>query len=74
MLESPRIVSVKAPVEMRLSIRNSIRQMDRGAMLLRVSVSSCDDFALAREKAYSIFDFGETAFEFFRIAVIILRA
>ena len=47
---------------MRERFRNSARWMVRCAILLRVSVPSCDGFALAREKAYPIFDFGEIFF------------
>lgn len=53
--------------------RNSTRQMGGCAMLLRASIPLCNGFALAREKADPIFDFGEIFFEFLRIAAIMLR-
>jgi hypothetical protein len=58
---------------MRERLRNSVRWKVRCAILLRVSIPSRDGFALAREKADPIFDFGESFFEFLRIAAIMLR-
>jgi len=58
---------------MRERLRNSVRWMVRCAILLRVSILSRDGFILAREKADPILDFGESFFEFLRIAATMLR-
>jgi hypothetical protein len=73
LFEALRKVSVEASIEMCESCRNPVWQIDRRAVLLSISVLSRDDFALPRKKAYPIFDFGETVFDFLRNAAIMLR-
>jgi hypothetical protein len=73
LLEAPRNVSVKAPAEMGQRLRNSVLQIDRFGIVLRVAVPARDGFALAREKADPVLYFGEAVYQLLRILAIMLR-